>query len=154
MKDNIGLKGRFKIKVYRAGTKELLRESAWINNLIVSSDGFGRNLLLRRMNGNTTYTVKIDSASIGTGTTAPVDSDVALETSVLASISVAQSNLVNDVLSFDFFITDGELANDTYTEFGLFMNGRLFSRSLITPVHTKSTNEDTTISYEITFSTT
>lgn len=153
IKTGLKIEGKFKIRSYRAGTKELLRETPWIHNRIISgSGGYGRNLLLRQMHGDTTYAIEIDSASIGTDDTAPADSDTGLGASVLASIAVAQSNIADDELSFDFFIPDGDLADGDYKEFGLFMDGRLFARSLISPAHTKSTNEDTTISYLITFS--
>jgi len=155
LKGNIKMTGRYKIRSHRAGTKELLRETGWVENLIVSgSAGYGRNILLRQMSGDTTYPLQIDSAKIGTGTTAPVDSDTDLETIVLSGISVASTNLSNDQCEFDFFMTDAQLANGTYKEFGLFMNGRLFARSLVSPVHTKSANEDTTVSYVVTFSAT
>lgn len=152
LEDKVQLQGRFKIKTFRAGTHELLRESPWHCNRIVSSDGHGRNLLIRQLVGNGEYGIQIDSAKIGTGTTAPVDGDTDLETAVLSSISVADSTVANDVVTIDFFIPDQDLTNDTYTEFGLFIGAQLFSRALISPVHSKSANEDTTISYELTFS--
>lgn len=147
-----GIMGRFQIRTYRAGTKELLRVSPWIHNRVVSSDGHGRNLILRELVGNAEYGIQIDSAKIGTGTTAPVDGDTDLETAVLSNIELSDSNVNNDEATLEFFIPDGDLANDTYTEFGLFIGAQLFARSLITPTHNKSVNEDTTISYSITIS--
>lgn len=148
--DSISLKGSYKITTFKAGTKEVIRETEEISNLIVSSDTYGKNIVARNMIGDTTYPLEIDSAGIGTGNTAPTIADTALETQTLGSIAVATSSVANNVITIDFFITDAELTNGTYEEFGLFMNGRLFARSIISPAYTKASNEDSLISYQIT----
>jgi hypothetical protein len=51
----------------------------------------------------------------------------------------------------DVFVPDGELPDDTYAEFGLFLTGRLLSRIIISPSYTKATGEDTLFTYELTF---
>jgi hypothetical protein len=139
--------GKYKIKTYRQG--ELIRESNWIKNLIVANSDRGVSLIIERLSGTTTYDLEITSASIGTGTNTPADSDTGLQTSVLANILVASLSKTTKRLTLNFFISDSELTNGTYTEFGLFCGTRLFARSLITPSYTKSSGEDTTIEYII-----
>lgn len=139
--------GKYKIKTYKQG--ELVRESNWIKNLIVANSDRGVSLIIERLSGATTYDLKITSASIGTGTNTPADSDTDLQTSVLDSILVASLSKTTKRLTLNFFISDSELTNGTYTEFGLFCGTRLFARSLITPSYTKSSGEDTTIEYII-----
>lgn len=139
--------GKYKIKTYKQG--ELVRESSWIKNLIVANSDRGVSLIIERLSGATTYDLEITSASIGTGTNAPADSDTGLQTSVLANILVASLSKTTKRLTLNFFISDAELTNGTYTEFGLFCGTRLFARSLITPSYTKSSGEDTTIEYII-----
>jgi len=155
IKENCKPKGRFKIKTYKAGTKELLRESDWINNKVVSSNGYGRNLILQALAGLTTYPIAITKAKIGTGTTAAADSDTDLETAVATINSVASfaiSGAAYNILTLSFFISDTDLTDGTYNEFGLFAVNQMFSRAIISGGYVKGTGEDTTIDYEITYS--
>lgn len=151
VKDKGSMIGTFVIRKFKAGTKELIWESEPIRNRVVVSSGYGKNLLARALINDTTYPVYINSASIGTGTNTPADSDTGLQTSVLASIAVASSSATLGVATLSFFIPSATLANGTYTEFGIFAVGRLFARSLITPSFVKASNQDTTIDYTITF---
>ena len=145
----IGFYGVLVIKKFKDG--KLIWESAPMKNKVVSgSGGYGRNLVLRRLCGDTTYGFAIDSAAIGSGSTAPVDSDTGLETPVLSSITISNTGVANDVATIDVFISDGSLANGTYREFGFFIGAQLFSRILISPVYTKASGEDTTFTYTLT----
>lgn len=121
-----------------------------IKNLIVLGTGYGKDLVIRRLYGDTTYALEIDSAAIGTGSTAPANSDTGLEAATLSGIVVADSVLGSGYVTFSFFITDAQLANGTYREFGIFANLRLFARSLITPVFTKASNVNISVDYTIT----
>lgn len=139
------------IKKYKAGTKELIWESGPIKNLVVSgSGGYGRNLIMRQLAGDTTYPIEIDSAAIGSGTDAPADSDTGLQTAVVSGVSVSTSTATNDVLTIDVFMSDTTLPDGTYSEFGLFCNLRLFARILISPSYTKDPGEDTIFTYTLT----
>ena len=154
IKSQAGIYGTYVIKTYRAGTKELLRQSAPIKNLIVNgATGYGKNLLARALMGasfTTVYPLAIDSASIGTGTNTPASSDTGLQTPVVSGIVTALGEF-NSASEFmlSFYIPSGALANGTYKEFGLFCGRKLFARSLISPSYTKGTSEDTTIEYTI-----
>lgn len=146
--------GSYVIKTYRAGTKELIRQTQPIKNLIVNgSTGYGKNLIARALLGSswtTAYSIVIDSASIGTGSTAPASSDTNLQTPVLTGVTVAFGEFTTaSEIILSFFIASASLANGTYTEFGLFCNGKLFARSLITPSYVKGDNEDSSVEYTI-----
>ena len=152
LKNNSGISGSYVIRKYKAGTKELIWQSEPIKNLIVSSSGYGRNIIARVLASDNTYPLAITSAEIGTGNTAPTNADTNTETAVLTGISIAEVVVTNNVVVFSFFIASGELANGTYKEFTMKCGTQLFARSLITPNYVKGTNEDTTIDYTITVS--
>jgi hypothetical protein len=119
-------------------------------NKVVSSSGYGRNLIARQLAGDTTFSMEIDSASIGTSSTAAADGQTNLVASAVSGISITNMVVANNVLTVDVFVASGELPNGTYREFGLFCNGRLFARIVISPDYTKGTNEDTLFTYTLT----
>lgn len=121
------------------------------NKVVSGSGGYGRNLVMRKLSGDNTYGIAIDSAAIGSGSVAPADSDTGLGNSLVSGISITNFALANNVLTIDVFITNATLPNNTYSEFGFFIGGRLFSRVLISPVYTKATGEDTLFTYTLTF---
>lgn len=141
-----------KVKSYQDTLKaQPLFTSKEIKNLIVTGTGYGVDILTRALGGDTTYQVEIDSAKIGTGTNTPAASDTDLQTAVLSGIAVASVSYPgNGQVIISFFIPNADLANNTYTEFGIFANSRLFARSLITPNFTKGSNQNTTVDYTIT----
>ncbi|MER0170345.1 MAG: hypothetical protein DU489_07025 [Nitrosomonas sp.] len=147
-KDSANIGGFLTIKTFKDG--KLIRQSGPFKNKVVSSNGYGRNLILRQMAGDTTYPIEIDSVSVGDGAVAPVDGDTALGNSLVSGINITNMTVVNNVLTIDVFVADGNLPDDTYSEFGLFANGRLISRIIISPSYTKSTGEDTLFTYEMT----
>lgn len=143
------MKGRYRfITSDHATGKEAV--SPWINNLIMEGAINGTGLIMRQLANDTTYALPITSAAIGTGSTAPALSDTALVAPVLSGILVRSRVQTPTSLTLKFFVTDGELANGTYREFGLFCGARLFARSLISPVWTKATGQDAIIEYVIT----
>ena len=146
--NGLKLKGTLVIKKYKNG--KLIWQSSPMSNLVVSgSGGYGRNLIMRRLAGDATYGIAIDSARIGDGTTPPADSDTNLQNVLVSGISITNAVVSNDGVQFDIFVSSATLPDDTYAEFGLFIGGRLFSRVLISPTYTKATGEDTTFSYTI-----
>ena len=149
-RDNVHLAGVLKIKTLKNG--EVIRESGPFKNKVVTSAGYGRNLILRWMAGETTYPIVIDSASLDDSATAAADGDTALGNSLVSGIDITNITVVDNVMTVDVFVPDGELPDDTYAEFGLFLTGRLLSRIIISPAYTKATGEDTLFSYEVTFS--
>lgn len=140
--------GRYKITTLEKG--KAVAETDWIHNLVMEGVSNGTGLISRLLAGDTTFPLEITSAAIGTSATAPAITDTALVAPVLSSIPIRTKSTTATTISLSFFISDGELANGTYREFGLFCGARLFARSLIAPVYTKSTGQDAIITYEIT----
>ena len=145
------LKGKYRFNVYKAGTKELIKQTDWIKNLVVLGDGYGANIVIKNLLGDLTYDLEITSASVGTGDTAPADSDTDLETPILENIQIAtREETADDEATFHFFMNDGQLPDNTYKEFGIFCGTQLFARSLITPTYTKTSGQDIDCEYVIT----
>lgn len=144
--------GRYRIIGTNSITGEVISKSEWIENLVVNGANTGVQIVANRLANITTYDLPITKAKIGTGTNAPTDADTDLQTSVFTKNSVALASASGNVVSLSFFITTAELANGTYTEFGIFSTNQLFARSIISPSYVKGTNQDTTIEYEITVS--
>jgi hypothetical protein len=140
--------GRLTIRTFRNG--ELLRTIGPFPNKVVSSSGYGRNIILRQMARDTTYQLGIDSAAVGDDNTAPADGDTGLGNPLVSSLTITNASVVNNVLTVDVFVASGELPEDTYEEFGLFANGRLMARVIISPAYTKVSGEDTLFSWECT----
>lgn len=154
-KSDGGARGRYRFKAYKAGTRELLRVSEWHENLVVSSSGYGLNVICRQLAGDASIPIEISEIQIGTGDTPPVAGNTGLETPVATGILRANQIIANNVVTLEFFIADLELPNGTYEEAGIFCGAvgdrRLFARSIISPAYTKGTSEDTEIEYELTF---
>jgi hypothetical protein len=151
-----GIHGRVRITAYKAGTKEIVRQTGWMKNLVVSSANHGRNLICQRLAGTNTYSLNITHGEIGTGSTAPADSDTGL---VAPAVRVGDPfpSVVNNVVKIQFFFSDAQLQNITYREFGTFVDGtitlgtgQLFNRILFNPAYTKAAGEDTTVEVEFT----
>lgn len=140
--------GTLSIKTFRDG--QLLRETGPHPNKVVSSTGYGRNMLLRWMAGETTYPIVIDSVAVGDDNTAASDADTALGNELVADIPLTSISVANNVLTIDVFVADANLADDTYEEFGVFADGRLIARVIIDPAYTKASGEDTLFTYTLT----
>lgn len=162
--DKTGIAGKYRIHRYKPidatleevplDDRERVSTSEWIDNLVVSSTTTGIGLITSRLIGQTTYDLAITQAKIGTGTTAPVNADTDLETTVLAGILRAKQSATATTATIEFFISGDDIANGNYTEFGIFAGTRLFARSIISPTFSKSTAEDVGIEYIITISNT
>lgn len=147
--NSVRMAGVLTIKTFKGG--ELIRESGPIPNKVVSSSGYGRNLLIRQLAGDTTYPIEIDSMAVGDDNTAAADGNTALGNSLVASIPITSFTVNNNELVIDVFVADGNLADDTYEELGFFCDGRLLSRIIISPAYSKASGEDTLFTYTLTF---
>ena len=148
LNDDARIAGTLTITSLKDG--KVTRKSGPFPNKFISSTGYGRNLVLRAMTGDSTYPIIIDSAAVGSGNTAAADSDIALVTPVASGLTITNMVVVNDQLTVDVFVPDASLPNGTYKEFGLFATSRLLSRILISPNYTKATGEDTLFTYSLT----
>lgn len=154
--ENKDLNGKIKIITYRAGTKEIIRETDWTPNRVMIGTDTGKDIILDRLNGVNTYSLNITHADIGTGTNTPADSDTALQTPI-ARAAKANGVLAGNVLSLYFFWADVDLTNGTYREFGSFVDGtttvstgKIFNRALFASPYVKASSEDTTMQLDIT----
>lgn len=144
----VKLAGYLTIKKFRDG--ELVWQSERIRNKVVTSEGYGRNLILRWLAGDAALPIVIDTASLGDDDTAAANGDTDLGNPLVEDIPITNATATDNVLNVDVFVSDANLPDDTYEEFGLFMSGRLLARIIISPAYTKASGEDTLFSYELT----
>lgn len=152
VKEGARVGGQLTITTFKDGVA--IRTVGPFCNKVVSSEGYGRNLIARQLAGNATYSLEIDTASVGDSNTAAADAQTDLISPLVEDIPITDASAVDDVLTVDVFVSDANLADDTYQEFGLFCGGRLFARVVISPSYTKASGEDTLFSYELTLSST
>lgn len=145
----ITITGRYRFCTTDSITGDILRYSDWNHNLVVNGTATGVNLIARLLGNDSTYPLPITKCKIGTGTTAPTNSDTDIEAGGVTKSTVADQVVSGNVVTLSFFYTSAELPNGTYTEFAIFCVNQLFARSIISPSYTKGTNEDTTVEYEI-----
>lgn len=133
-------------------------ESDWMENLVVLSEDHGGNLLIKRLGGNNEFSLNITHCDIGTDNTTPADSDTQLGNARARSVPQKTDESSNSV-TFQTFYPDGILPNDTYREFGAFIDGsstidsgQLWNRLLLSVDYEKATGEDTTVILELSVS--
>jgi len=119
------------------------------NVVVCSNGGYGVNLLLRQMIGDTALPIELDEVVFGTGTNVPAVTDTALQTETVNGITPALMSVANNVITIDIFVPSALMPNDTYKEMGLNATNRLFTRSAMNYV--KGASQDTTIEYTITY---
>lgn len=146
-KEGASVGGFLTITKFRDG-KEVWKSEP-MPNKVVSSSGHGRNLIVRKLAGDNTYGIEIDSASLGTSNTAAADAQTDLVTPTVTGVPITNKTALDDDLTVDVFIADGNLANATYQEFGLKIGSQLFCRVVISPSYTKASGEDTLFTYSL-----
>jgi hypothetical protein len=82
----------------------------------------GRSVLARLLAADTTYSGAINYMGLGSGTTAFTNLSTQLNTEVYRKLKSDESSTDN-VAFIDWFITSGEVANQTFQEFGAFIDG-------------------------------
>ena len=135
------VQGRYRIDTLVGG--KVVRSTDWIKNLVVDD---GKEVIIQSLIDTAT---PVDNAKIGTGTTAAAAGDTDLETPSVSVIPVVSASRTGSAATFEFFLSDSQLSNGSYTEFGVFGSSTLIARSIISPTYTKASNEDTRITYEI-----
>jgi len=148
----ISIKGVYQFIVTDSHTGQIKRVSPIHENLVMNGTNTGIQLIAQNLVLDTPLQLKIDSLSIGSGVTPPSQNDVDLETPVVTNVILRTKAHLGASAQFDFFITDAQLPNGTYTEVGIFANGQIFARSIIDPEFTKASNEDVTITYSVNLS--
>lgn len=157
LNSKVEMHGHMRLEVRDSKTGELKRVYEQ-DNKIMASAGYGVNIIMQHFGGNATYSLNLSKAKIGTGTTAPAAADTDLETPATFNVSgsaVDRGNVTINTsnVELEFFLSDADLPNGTYTEFGIFTEDlRIFTRVLINAPtgYTKASNEDATVKYTIT----
>jgi hypothetical protein len=144
-----------------AGTKAkyFLRTAVECHNLIMGSSGFGYDIIIQRLVGVNTYSLNILYAELGTGTTPPTLADTGLTTPTNRIAVGFQQDYGSTDAVLQFFISDSQLANGTYPEFGSFIDGtatigsgQIFNHALLSPSYVKTAGTDTTIQLDVSIS--
>ncbi len=82
----------------------------------------GRNVIARRLAGDTTYSLEVDWGALGSGTGAFTTASTQLGTEVFRKQASSQA-YEDNIAYIDWFIEAGDVANQTFTEFGAFIDG-------------------------------
>jgi hypothetical protein len=128
------------------------------SNLVMDSPNYGIDLIIQRLVGTNTYSLNILYGEIGTGSTTPALTDTGLTTPTnRAAVGFQQDYGTTDAV-FQFFFADSQLANETYNEFGTFVDGtstigsgQIFNHALLSPAYVKVAGQDTTIQVDFAF---
>ena len=158
VKNEMGISGKVKIIAYKAGTKEILRETEYQPNLIMLGTYTGKSLILANLVGDVTHTDVINYGALGTSSTTPSTADTKLGAEVARTV-LSLGTVSSNVATLQFFFPDANLTNGTYNEFGAFVDasatansGQIFNHILFGTPYTKTSGEDTTVQLLITIS--
>ncbi len=89
------------------------------HNLVVTT---GRTVVARLLAGDATYSGEINYGALGSGSTAFTNASTQLNTEVYRKIASSQAYDGN-IAYIDFFIAAGDVGNQTFQEFGSFIDG-------------------------------
>jgi len=154
LNESFSLKGE--VKWIKSKNGVIIAESEFMPNRVMGNDGRGIYLFLDRLAAINTYSANITHADIGDDNTAVLASDTALGNGLVrAQIgAVSRSGLTAD---FRFFYADTLTPDDTYEEFGMFVDGstavgsgQLFNHLVFSTPLVKASGEDHTVVCRIT----
>lgn len=85
----------------------------------------GRSVVAARLGGDLTYTGTIDDGAVGTGSTAPAESDTQLTAEVYRKPASSYDNasVASGIIVISFFYSDTDFTNASVAEFGTFIDG-------------------------------
>jgi hypothetical protein len=174
--ESSGMTGEITIREHPKGTIAILRDlikvgqkasalsiiqkgrvASVTRNLIMQGANTGKDLIIQRLCTVNTYTGNILWGEIGTSSAvvAITDTKLGLPTARTATATSVDSG--NNQAQLQFFFTDASLANQTYTEFGTFVDGsatlssgQLFNHALFTTPYVKAAGTDITVAVNIT----
>ena len=154
--DSFNLKGKFRVITTDSITGEVIATTPFYHNLVMDGTDTGFNLLLKRLIGTTTYSLNISHLDIGTNATTPALSDTTALTGVVARAEKATATISGSSATFRFFFADAELANGTYQDVRMVIDGtatlgtgQLFNRALFGSPYTKGANQNSTFEWVI-----
>ena len=141
-----GMRGVLTARVYNE-KNELLRTYK-ASNFIVDS---GATEVMKWMSGDPESALEgITDLSIGKGTTPTVSNDTAMESPSLDNVKKVSSTYTSSRAIYRFLTNNAVLRNDSYTEFGFFINETMFSRVVKATPIVKSEGESIVWEYVIT----
>jgi hypothetical protein len=179
-KEGLTISGKVTLRSYPAGTldcyqaliklgkldlaRQLLADGkieAENHNLIVDASNYGIDILVQYLisgyTGTNPFPLGIQWGEIGTGTTTPANTDIALTSPTNRSPVIYAFDNSFTTAAIQFFFADGILANGTYYECGTFFNGtstigtgNMFNHALFDTPYVKTTGVDTTLEVDIT----
>jgi hypothetical protein len=98
----------------------VIKDVSYRENIIPTT---GRNVLSRLLTGDVTYTGEVNYGALGDGVS-PSFTNASTQLSNEVYRSLADSQAYDDNIAYiDWFIASGDVADDTYTEFGAFIDG-------------------------------
>lgn len=148
LKNNSGLKGKFRISTYEAGTNNLVWQSDWQENVISNADTCGHNIIIRHLFGDITYPLEITRARFGTTNVEPVATDSDIDTPLAYDIEIANREITNtQEVKVYFFAPTVYIPDDTYYTFACYAGTKVFGMHLLDIPFVKVGNVDTTIEY-------
>jgi hypothetical protein len=146
-------------KIAETKSAYFIRTAVECPNLIMDSQNYGLDLIIQRLVGINTYSLNILWGEIGTGSTTPALSDMALTTPTNRAAVGFQQDYGSTDAVLQFFYSDSQLANETYKEFGTFVDGtttigsgQIFNHALLSPTYAKVPGQDTTVQVDINIS--
>ena len=99
---------------------------------MVSSSGYGRNIIARQLAGDTSILLAITAeSSWHRQYRRRQTSDRARVNPLVEDIPITNKVAVDDELTVDVFVADGNLPDDTYQRSCFFIGGRMFCRVVI-----------------------
>ena len=147
------MKGMVKVTGYKVGTKEIISETEWKDNLVMQGSYTGIGLILSTMANDLSHPLAISWVSIGTSTTAATIADTQLGAEVARGVvTTAQVSVAGGTLTLQSFIPDASLTNGTYWEVGSFTggsaslnSGNIVNHAILYSSYVKGSGQDTTI---------
>lgn len=82
----------------------------------------GREVLTRRLAGDVTYSGEVDYGALGSGSSAFTVASTQLNSEVYRKQAASQA-YEDNIAYIDWFIASGDVANQTFNEFGAFIDG-------------------------------
>jgi hypothetical protein len=144
---NMNIKGKLRLKTYNLDTGKV-SYTPWSKNLVMASDGYGINLIMRALANLDPLPLRVTKAKLGTSENSVTDSQTDLIDPTVDNIEIANETLVTPTeVLFEFFMPNFLTPDDTYKEFGVFCGEQMFSRVIIEPAFVKNGNVDTTAEY-------
>lgn len=156
--NGIGITGRVRIIQRDAKTGTILDIGQWSKNVVLEGSNLGKQLIAQRLGSNNTYSLNITYGEMGKGATAVDETDTVMEDPIVRG-PFAYASVSGLVVTTQFFFPDNTVPDDTYTEFGTFVDGtttlgtgQFFNHVLFTSPYVKTSGIDTTVEVEFTIS--